>query len=123
MLVSTQAHGRDARVTKMHWPFPCRPSCALTPPIPAGGGRVAGRGVGGIEWAVSGVGRGAGGRTARALAIVSRPPTTGRGLAGVTDGRPDAANIGGRGELVLRLVAVRDGVPDYGYAFRPEVVT
>ena len=59
--------------------------------------------------------------TPRALAIVSLPPTTVRILAVVTDSPPDLAVIGGRGELVLRLVAVREGVPDYGYAFRPEV--
>jgi uncharacterized protein len=59
--------------------------------------------------------------TPRALAIVSLPPTTVRVLAVVTDAPADTAKIGGRGELVLRLVAVREGVPDYGYAFRPEV--
>jgi len=59
--------------------------------------------------------------TPRALAIVSLLPTTVRVLAVVTDATPDAARIGGRGELVLRLVAIREGVPDYGYAFRPEV--
>lgn len=61
--------------------------------------------------------------TPRALAIVSLPPTTVRVLAVVTDAKPSVARIGGRGELVLRLVAVREGVPDYGYAFRPEVST
>lgn len=59
--------------------------------------------------------------TPRALAIVSLPPTTVRVLAVVTDAPPEAAHIGGRGELVMRLVAIREGVPDYGYAFRPEV--
>ena len=58
--------------------------------------------------------------TPRALAIVSLPPTTVRVLAVVTDATPDVARIGGRGDLVLRLVAIREGVPDYGYAFRPE---
>jgi hypothetical protein len=59
--------------------------------------------------------------TPRALAIVSLPPTTVRVLAAVTDAPPEAARIGGKGDLVLRLVAIREGVPDYGYAFRPEV--
>ena len=59
--------------------------------------------------------------TPRALTIVSLPPTTVRVLAVVTDVPADMAKIGGRGELVLRLVAIREGVPDYGYAFRPEV--
>ena len=59
--------------------------------------------------------------TPRSLAIVSLPPTTIRVLAVVTDGVADSARIGDRGTLVLRLVAVREGVPDYGYAFRPEV--
>ena len=40
-------------------------------------------------------------------------------LASVTDCAPGSVHIGDRGEMVLRRVAVRAGVPDYGYAFQP----
>lgn len=61
--------------------------------------------------------------TPRALAIVSLPPTSVRVLAHVTDTAPDTCAIGAAGDLVLRLVAEREGVPDYGYAFRPDLST
>jgi uncharacterized OB-fold protein len=53
------------------------------------------------------------------LAIVGIDDVNVRVLAGVTDAPAGSVEIGRRGELVLRRVAVRDGVPDYGYAFAP----
>ncbi len=38
----------------------------------------------------------------------------------VTGATPGTVDIGDRGRLALRRVAVRSGVPDYGYAFEPE---
>ena len=37
------------------------------------------------------------------------------------DEEPGTISIGDRGRLALRRVAVRSGVPDYGYAFEPGV--
>jgi uncharacterized OB-fold protein len=54
------------------------------------------------------------------LAVVDVEETGVRVLAHVTDDRPGAAPIGSPGELVLRRIATRAGVPDYGYAFQPE---
>lgn len=54
------------------------------------------------------------------LAVVDVDGTGVRVLAHVTDDPPGAAPIGSPGELVLRRVATRAGVPDYGYAFQPE---
>ena len=59
--------------------------------------------------------------TPRGLAVVSLPPTSVHVLAHVTDTVPDGCAIGDTGDLVLRLVAIREGVPDYGYAFRSDV--
>ncbi len=59
--------------------------------------------------------------TPRGLAVVSLPPTSVRVLAHVTDTVPDGCAIGDTGDLVLRLVAIREGVPDYGYAFRSDM--
>lgn len=42
-----------------------------------------------------------------------------RVLAATTDTRAGSVGIDDDGTLVLRLVAVREGVRDYGYAFRP----
>lgn len=42
-------------------------------------------------------------------------------LVTVTDAAPGTAAIGDKGTLVFRRIAVRSGVPDYGYAFAPEV--
>lgn len=42
-------------------------------------------------------------------------------LARITGAEPGSVAIGDRGTMVLRRVAERSGVPDYGYAFRPEV--
>ena len=54
------------------------------------------------------------------LAVVQLDGVAVRLLAPVCDTRPGSARIGDRGELVLRRIAVREGVPDYGYAFRPD---
>lgn len=43
-----------------------------------------------------------------------------RALVRVTGAEPGKVQIGHRGRLALRRVAVRSGVPDYGYAFDPE---
>ena len=45
-----------------------------------------------------------------------------RALVKVTGAAPGAVDIGARGRLALRRVAVRSGVPDYGYTFEPEQV-
>lgn len=44
-----------------------------------------------------------------------------RYLTRLTGVPPGHVAIGDRGRLVFRRIAVRCGVPDYGYAFRPEV--
>jgi uncharacterized OB-fold protein len=54
------------------------------------------------------------------LAVVDIAGTSLRMLAHVTDAEAGSARIGDPGALVLRRVAVRAGVPDYGYAFQPE---
>lgn len=38
----------------------------------------------------------------------------------LTGAAAGSVGIGDRGRLVFRLVAVRSGVPDYGYAFLPD---
>jgi len=53
------------------------------------------------------------------LAIVSIGNTKLRLLAPVTDARAGSVLIGDSGELVLRRLAQREGIPDYGYAFQP----
>jgi uncharacterized protein len=58
--------------------------------------------------------------TPYALAIVELDGVDVRALVKVTGAEPDSVDIGDRGSLVLRRVAVRSGVPDYGYAFQPE---
>lgn len=40
-------------------------------------------------------------------------------LVRLTGAEPGSVRIGDRGRLVFRLVAVRSGVPDYGYGFLP----
>jgi uncharacterized OB-fold protein len=55
-----------------------------------------------------------------ALAIVALDGVPVRVLAKVTDAPATATEIGDRGRLVLRRIAVREGVPDYGYAFQPQ---
>lgn len=53
------------------------------------------------------------------LAIVALDGVDVRFLVQVTDAPAGSVRIGDRGELVFRRVATREGVPDYGYAFRP----
>lgn len=55
------------------------------------------------------------------LAIVAIPDTDVRLLGTVTDAVPGTTSIGAPGQLVLRKIADRQGVPDYGYSFRPDV--
>lgn len=59
-------------------------------------------------------------RTPYALAIIELDDSAVRALVKVTGTDPDTVKIGDRGRLVLRRIAVRSGVPDYGYAFEPE---
>lgn len=54
------------------------------------------------------------------LAIVDLGDSGVRLLAPVTDADPGTTAIGDSGTVVLRRIAVRAGVPDYGYAFVPE---
>ncbi|HVV74409.1 MAG TPA: OB-fold domain-containing protein [Mycobacteriales bacterium] len=56
------------------------------------------------------------------LAIVDLGDSGVRLLAPVTDAEPGSTSIGDNGSVVLRRIAVRAGVPDYGYAFVPEEV-
>jgi hypothetical protein len=44
-----------------------------------------------------------------------------RALVKVTGVVPGSVQIGDRGRMALRCIAVRSGVPDYGYAFEPDV--
>jgi uncharacterized OB-fold protein len=55
------------------------------------------------------------------LAIVALDGSPVRVLAQVADAGGREAAIGERGRLVLRRVALREGVPDYGYAFQSEI--
>jgi len=55
------------------------------------------------------------------LAIVALDESPVRVLAQVADVGAREPAIGERGRLVLRRVAIREGVPDYGYAFQSEV--
>jgi uncharacterized OB-fold protein len=59
-------------------------------------------------------------KTPYSLVIVELDGVGVRALVKVTGAEPGAVDIGDRGRLVLRRVAVRSGVPDYGYAFEPE---
>lgn len=56
------------------------------------------------------------------LAIVDLDGVELRLLAQVTDVPAGSAVIDDRGSLVLRKVAERQGIPDYGYAFQPEKI-
>lgn len=58
--------------------------------------------------------------TPYSLAIVDVDGSGVRVLARVTGAQPGSTGIGARGALVLRKVATRQGVDDYGYAFEPE---
>ncbi len=56
-------------------------------------------------------------RTPYSLVIVELDGVAVRALAKVTGATAGTVVIGDRGRMVLRRVAVRSGVPDYGYAF------
>ncbi|MGM7645051.1 OB-fold domain-containing protein [Nocardia sp. JW2] len=58
--------------------------------------------------------------TPYSLVIVELDGVGVRALVKVTGAEPGSVAIGARGRMVLRRVAVRSGVPDYGYAFEPE---
>jgi len=59
-------------------------------------------------------------KTPYSLVIVELDGVDVRALVKVTGAEPGSVGIGARGRLALRRVAVRSGVPDYGYAFQPE---
>jgi len=59
-------------------------------------------------------------KTPYSLVIVELDGVDVRALVKVTGAKPGSVGIGARGRLALRRVAVRSGVPDYGYAFEPE---
>jgi uncharacterized OB-fold protein len=54
------------------------------------------------------------------ITLVELGDTGVRVLVRLTGAPPGSVQIGDRGRLVFRLVAVRSGVPDYGYGFLPE---
>jgi uncharacterized protein len=56
------------------------------------------------------------------LVVTQLTGTDVRVLAHVTDAPVSAVEIGTSGRLVLRRVAIREGVSDYGYGWRPSVV-
>ncbi|WP_024795244.1 Zn-ribbon domain-containing OB-fold protein [Tomitella biformata] len=58
--------------------------------------------------------------TPYSLAIVELDEVGVRALVKVTGAPAGTTSIGDRGTLVLRRVAVRSGVPDYGYALLPD---
>lgn len=60
-------------------------------------------------------------KTPYSLAIVELDDVGLRVLVQVTGVAAGTTEIGDRGSLVFRRVAVRSGVPDYGFAFRPDV--
>ena len=55
------------------------------------------------------------------LAIVELDEAPVRFLVQIADAPAGSVQIGDRGELVFRRIALREGVPDYGYAFAPDV--
>lgn len=59
-------------------------------------------------------------RTPYSLVVVDLDEVGVRALVRVTGVVAGTVDIGDRGRLVLRRVAVRSGVPDYGYAFEPD---
>jgi uncharacterized OB-fold protein len=61
-------------------------------------------------------------RSPYTLVIVELDGVGVRALVKVTGATPGSVDIGDRGRLALRRVAIRSGVPDYGYAFEPEAV-
>ncbi|RAV05726.1 DNA-binding protein [Mycolicibacterium sp. GF69] len=61
-------------------------------------------------------------RSPYSLVIVELDGVAVRALVKVTGAEPGTVDIGTRGRLALRRVAVRSGVPDYGYMFEPDPV-
>ncbi|WP_336880466.1 OB-fold domain-containing protein [Rhodococcus globerulus] len=59
-------------------------------------------------------------KTPYSLVIVELDDVDVRALVKVTGVEPGTVDLGDRGRMVLRRVAIRSGVPDYGYAFEPE---
>jgi uncharacterized OB-fold protein len=59
-------------------------------------------------------------RTPYSLVIVELDGVAVRALVKVTGAEPGTVDIGDRGRLALRRLAVRSGVPDYGYMFEPD---
>ena len=59
-------------------------------------------------------------RSPYSLVIVELDGVGVRALVKVTGAEPGSVHIGTRGRLALRRVAMRSGVPDYGYMFEPE---
>ena len=59
-------------------------------------------------------------RVPYSIAVVAIDGVPLRVLAPVTDVEAGTARIGDHGALVLRRVAEREGISDYGYAFQPE---
>lgn len=57
------------------------------------------------------------------LAVIECDDVGVRSLVHVTDVPPDSIDIGEHGRMVLRRVAMRSGVPDYGYAFSPDRIS
>jgi uncharacterized OB-fold protein len=60
-------------------------------------------------------------RTPYSLAIVELDGTDVRALVKVTGVPAGSVLIDDRGSLVLRRVAIRNGIPDYGYALLPDI--
>ncbi len=58
-------------------------------------------------------------RSPYSLVIVELDDVGVRALVKVTGVEPGSVRIGDRGHLTLRRIAVRSGVPDYGFAFVP----
>jgi uncharacterized protein len=61
-------------------------------------------------------------RTPYSLVIVELDDVDVRALVKVTGAEAGTVDIGDRGRLALRRVAMRSGVPDYGYAFEPDSI-
>jgi uncharacterized OB-fold protein len=59
-------------------------------------------------------------RTPYSLAVVEIDGVGVRLLTPLTDAVPGSVAIGRTGTLVLRRLTVREGIPDYGYAFQPD---
>jgi uncharacterized protein len=62
-------------------------------------------------------------RSPYSLVIVELDGVAVRALVKVTGAAPGSVDIGDRGRLALRRIAVRSGVPDYGYAFEPDAAS